>query len=46
MSHECVEKSCVLCNSCAYCEGAADLYHPATGFVICIECVKDGEIDE
>ena len=43
---ECNEKWCVLCNTCSYCEGAADLYNPATWGVICIECVKEGALDE
>jgi hypothetical protein len=46
MNNHCQEIWCVLCNACANCEGAGDLFNPATGLVICIECVKDGELDE
>lgn len=42
----CEEKSCVLCNPCAYCEGAADLFNPTTGFVVCIDCVKANLLDD
>ena len=45
MSDNCDKKDCVLCNTCAWCEGAADLFYPSAGAVVCIGCVKDGELD-
>jgi hypothetical protein len=41
----CDSPACVLCNPCSYCEGAGDIYFPADDTVVCIECVKDGELD-
>jgi hypothetical protein len=46
LDHTCDDKNCVLCNPCAYCEGAGDLYYPQAQRVVCIECVKDGELGE
>jgi len=46
MSDSCNEKSCVLCNSCYFCEGSADIYYPKTQIVVCIDCVKANLLDD